>query len=211
MHSALVSVICVDAWIGKSGQTARTSCSTPRSCTSTRVDARLGQRSHGVLDRRQLAGESQRVERHVAPQSAAVQESHHLGQFFEAEIDGPVPGVKADLQTEIDRIGPVFDRGPDAVPIPSRGQQFGPNPWRCGRSRRDVRCVMTLSSCYSLPSGHPLQDGNTQGVEGPEARLFGKKPGLLLPFLTSPAERLPCWLDIQHGSVLREKRIRLGK
>ena len=35
MHSALVRDIWVEAWIARSGQTARTSCSTPRSWTNT--------------------------------------------------------------------------------------------------------------------------------------------------------------------------------
>jgi hypothetical protein len=87
-----------------------------------RVDARLRQRADGLFDHRQLAGKGQRVQRHVPSHAALVQQAHHVRQFFEREIDRTVPGIKADLQTEIHCVRAILDRRQHAITVPRRGQ-----------------------------------------------------------------------------------------
>ncbi len=76
---------------------------------------------HGV---RQFVGKNQRVERHVTAHIVPVQIIHHLRQFRECEIRGPVPGIEI-RQPEIHGISPVGNRGAQRFPIAGRGEQFG--------------------------------------------------------------------------------------
>ena len=82
------------------------------------VDAQFGQRADRLFDLRQLARKGQRIDGHVTAHPALMQQGQHVGQFFEGEIDGPVPRVKADLQTKINGVRAVFDRSPNAIAVP---------------------------------------------------------------------------------------------
>ncbi len=75
----------------------------------------------GIL---QLLGEDQRVERHVAPHPAPVQELHQLRQIRFGEVVGPHPGIEP-VQPEVNRVRSVLHRRTRAFPIARRRQQFG--------------------------------------------------------------------------------------
>ncbi len=76
----------------------------------------------GLFELGQFAGKHQRVERHVSPHSAAVDERHHVGELVGAQIGGPGAGVEARVEAEIHGVGAVFDRRADAVEIACRRQ-----------------------------------------------------------------------------------------
>ena len=92
-------------------------------------DRRVGTRGDDpaqiVLGLRQLIGEDQRVEGHVAADAAAVQVGHQGRQVRLGEVPGPHPGVEA-FQAEIDRVRPVLHRRARALPVAGRSQQLGP-------------------------------------------------------------------------------------
>ena len=101
------------------------------------IQPRLGDRPHRLLDHRQFVGKSQDVQRHIAPQTAAVQQPNHFRQLFEREVRRAVAGIQADLEAEINRVGPVLDRRAHGVHVPGRGEQFDRStstPQRLGRS-----------------------------------------------------------------------------
>ena len=77
---------------------------------------------HGVG---QLVRKNQRVERDVTTDVVAMQVIHHLRQFFDRKIRGPMPGVKV-RQPEINGVGPVGHGGAQSIPIAGRGQKFRP-------------------------------------------------------------------------------------
>ena len=54
----------------------------------------------------------------------AMQVAHDLGQVFDREIGRSRAGVETRLQAEVHRIGAVFDRRANAIPIAGRRQQF---------------------------------------------------------------------------------------
>ena len=57
-------------------------------------------------------------------EAVAVEGLDEPRQVGNGEIRRPHPGIVATVEAEIDGIGPVFDRRPDAVPIPRRGEEF---------------------------------------------------------------------------------------
>jgi hypothetical protein len=90
-----------------------------------------------LLDHRQFVGKSQDVQRHIAPQTPAVQQPNHFGQLFEREIHRAVAGIQADLQTEINRVGPVLDRRAHGIHVPGGGKQFDRSRSAAELARRD--------------------------------------------------------------------------
>ena len=84
----------------------------------------VGDRASETHGLGQLVGEDQRVEGDVAADVAAVQIVEDLGQLFQREIGGAMAGVEV-RQAEIDRVGPVGDRGAQRLPVAGGGQQLG--------------------------------------------------------------------------------------
>jgi hypothetical protein len=76
-----------------------------------------------------------------------MQVGHNLREIFRTHVLGPSPGVETDIQPEIDCIGPVLDRRPDALPVAGRGQKLGNSPaemnGRIGRRRHVARTDKT--------------------------------------------------------------------
>ena len=122
--SSLVIDIWVDAWISMSGEIARISRARPRSWTMTAsTPAEVSSRTVASSSA-SSRGKDQRVQGHVALHSAPMQQGHHLRKIGPIEVGGADARVMA-LETEIDGIGAVLDRGDQAGPISGRRQQLG--------------------------------------------------------------------------------------
>ena len=67
--------------------------------------------------------EGQRVERHVPAHAAAMEIRHELREVGDREVLGPHAGVEA-LQTEVNGVRTVLDRGLHAFPIAGRRQDL---------------------------------------------------------------------------------------
>ena len=113
------------------------------------VDARLRHRDDHLLEVCQLVCKNERVERGIALEPAAVQRLHQPRQIPGGEIGGPGAGVEADVEAEIDGVGPVLDGRADAVPIPGGGQKFGgPVFWVGGRRARIHASLPAADQCF---------------------------------------------------------------
>ena len=88
------------------------------------IDAGFGEPHDMLLDRFELGGEDERVERDVAADAALVEKRHDLGQCVEMQIRGPGAGVESAFEAEVDRVGAVFDGGRDTQPVAGRGKQL---------------------------------------------------------------------------------------
>ena len=88
-----------------------------------RVDPGLAQSVQLIRGGLQFAGEDQGVEGDESPHPMLVEKGHQVREIRGREIVGPDPGVEL-RHPEIDRVGTVGDRGPRALPIARRGQQF---------------------------------------------------------------------------------------
>ncbi len=89
-----------------------------------RIDPRGYELANRFFDLDQLAGKDQRVQGHVAPDTAAMEERHHFGQVGAVEVTGADARVES-LQAEIDGVGAVLDRGDQASLVAGRCQEFG--------------------------------------------------------------------------------------
>ncbi len=65
-------------------------------------------------------GKYQRIERQIALSTLLMQPRHQLWQHRQRKVCGPHPGVKL-IETKINGIGPVRDRGAGTVPIAGGG------------------------------------------------------------------------------------------
>ena len=90
-----------------------------------RIHPRRNHRLQVALRLRQLIGENQRVDRHIALHPAPMQPGHQLRQIRFREVFGPHSRIEA-IEAEINRIGPVFHRRLRTVPIARRSQQLRP-------------------------------------------------------------------------------------
>jgi hypothetical protein len=90
-----------------------------------RIDSRVGESSHMILERRKLVSENERVERDEARQAATMQRLHQAREIFEREVGCAGAGVETGLKSEIDRIRTILDSSVDAFPVSRRGQQLG--------------------------------------------------------------------------------------
>ena len=109
MHSALVSVICVDAWIGNSGLIVANQPHQPQVLHQHGIDARLGQSHDRLLNRRPARRKTQAYSASHSPARPARADSHHLGQLVEVQVRRPGPRVEPGIQPEVNRVGPVLD------------------------------------------------------------------------------------------------------
>lgn len=107
--------------MGKSGQISH-QANQPQVLNQHRVDARAGHTAHDLFNARELAREDQGVERDVALDAAAMQKRHQLVERIERDVGGSGPGVKARVESEVNRIGSVLDRGARTIPIAGRSQ-----------------------------------------------------------------------------------------
>ena len=92
MPAALVMVICVEAWIGKSGESWRISRQMPDVLHDRGVHAGGDHRAQILLGVGQFVFEDERVERDIALHAAPVQEFHQLRQIRLGEIVAPASG-----------------------------------------------------------------------------------------------------------------------
>jgi hypothetical protein len=53
---------------------------------------------------------------------------HDLRKIVGPHILGPRTGIEADIQAEIDGVGPILNRRPNAVAIPRGGKKLRPPP-----------------------------------------------------------------------------------
>lgn len=103
------------------------------------IDPGLGDRDDGLGQFLQLASEDEGVQRDITEYPAAVEHRHEGGQLVGGKIVGPGPGVETCIESEIDGVGPVFDRGLGAIPVAGGGEQFrgAPGRVRPGRGYRN--------------------------------------------------------------------------
>ena len=90
-----------------------------------RVDAGGDDGTQVLLRLLHLVLEDKRVEGDVAADAAPVQELHQFRQVGDGEIVGAHARVEA-FQPEVDRIRPVFHRGPGTFPVSGGREQFRP-------------------------------------------------------------------------------------
>ena len=88
------------------------------------IDAGFGEPHDMLLDRFELRGEDERVERHVAADAALVEKRHDLGQCIEVQIRRPGAGIESAFEAEVNRIRAVFHGGRYAQPVARRGKQL---------------------------------------------------------------------------------------
>ena len=95
----------------------------PHILNHRRIHTRRNHRPRVVLRLGHLVLEDQYVERHITLHPAPVQELHQLRQIGLREVVRPHPRVES-FQAEVDRVRPVLDRRPCALPIPRRRNQL---------------------------------------------------------------------------------------
>ena len=71
----------------------------------------------------QLVGENQHIERGVPAHIVGMEKFHQRGQLVVGKIISALPGIEL-LETEIDRICAVGNRGSGAVPVTRGGEEF---------------------------------------------------------------------------------------
>ena len=81
-----------------------------------RVDAGCDDAAQVVLGLGEFLGKDQRIEGHVAAHAALVEMRHELRQVTGGEILRAHPGIES-LETEVDCVGSIFDRGLHAFPV----------------------------------------------------------------------------------------------
>jgi hypothetical protein len=81
-------------------------------------------RAQVVLGVGELGGEDERVEGHIAAHAALVEKRHQRRQVGLRDVFGAHAGVEA-LESEVDRVGAILDRGASAFPVAGRGEQLG--------------------------------------------------------------------------------------
>ena len=89
------------------------------------VDSCFCQSANQWFDDFQLGRKRQSVQRYVALNASLVHKVHQLGQVVRIEIGGSRPSVESTVQAEVNRVGTVFNRRANAVPVAGGGEQFG--------------------------------------------------------------------------------------
>ena len=92
--AALVIVICVEPWIGKSGDQPADQAAHPHVLHDGGVDTGGDDGLQVVFGGGKFVGEDQRVERDVAAHAAPVQELHQGGQVRFGKVVRAHPGVE---------------------------------------------------------------------------------------------------------------------
>ncbi len=121
--AALVTVICVEAWIGKSGESLRINLANAHVLHNRRVHAGGDDGAQIIFRVGQFVFKNERVESDVALHAAPVQKFHQLRQIGLGEIVRAHPRVEF-FEAEINRVRAVFDGGLGAFPIAGGREQF---------------------------------------------------------------------------------------
>ena len=88
------------------------------------VDGRAMQQDELLLRLRELIGENENIERHVALHTVVVQEIHQAREILRREIGRAHAGVES-RQTEVDRVRAIRHRGASTLPVAGGRKQFG--------------------------------------------------------------------------------------
>ena len=139
------------------------------------VDARGDDRAQVVFGGVELVGEDERIEGHVAAHPAAVQKFHQRRQVGLREIVRPHAGVET-FQTEIDRVGTVFDRGARALPVAGGRKQL-----RTARARRQRELGRRGGKGGSGGCGHEPEERWSFGGKRNRAGVRQPSEGLVCP------------------------------
>ena len=135
------------------------------------IGPRRGHAPHGLFQPRKLAGENHRIQRDVSLEPATAEEIHHFGQLYQVEVGRPGTRVEARVESEVDRVGPIFHGRTKTIPIPRRSEQLRPaQRW----SRRRQGDLLGTTHAGDFKRGNCCRIGLTDFLIIPPAARSGR-------------------------------------